>query len=87
MAVLVIATLSGCADGENDENGAANDRSGDDETGDPEEGDRVAIGLLAVVVTLYVVTLFQTNAFTAEDAEIADQFSPAVRWTIDRSRR
>ncbi|MDL5361704.1 flippase [Halalkalicoccus sp. NIPERK01] len=47
----------------------------------------VAFALPAVVFTLYVGTLHLTNAFTAEDGEIAAQISPALRRAIALSRR
>ncbi|MEM4782592.1 MAG: flippase [Halalkalicoccus sp.] len=45
-------------------------------------------GVLPVVVfALYAGTLHATDAFTADDAEIAAQISPALRTAIQRSRR
>jgi stage V sporulation protein B len=47
----------------------------------------VAVALPAAVITLYVSTLHLTNAFTAEDGEIAARISPALRRAITLSRR
>lgn len=47
----------------------------------------VAIALPVIVLTLYVGTLHLTDAFTAEDSEIAARISPALRRAISLSRR